>query len=80
MSKTRLDAAPRANRSRRRGDVPPYRHIPAQRERPDCIVAIEHDYEVGQIRADLEAPSNAASRDARRSGPGAIGEACNDEA
>lgn len=80
MRQARLDTAPRPNRPRRRADRAPNSDVPTHRERAHRVLGHEDDHEVGDVRADLEAPAEAARGDAGGRGPGAVGEAGDDEA
>jgi hypothetical protein len=75
----RLHAPAGADGPRGGADVAADRDIAAHGERAHGVFRVEHDHEVGDVRADLEAPADAAGRDARRRGPGAVGQARDDE-
>lgn len=79
MRKTRLHAPARANRARRSADVPANSNVPAHGERLHRVLAVEHHHKVRDVRTDLEAPADAAGRDARWRGPRAVWEASDDE-
>jgi hypothetical protein len=80
MCKTRLHTPPSPNGSCGRRDVAPYRHISAQREGSHCIIAVEHDDEICEVRSYLKTPSDSASGNARRRRPGTIGKTGDDDA
>ena len=80
MRERGLDTATRADGPRGGAYVPADGNVAAHGERADGVLAVEHDDEIGDVRADLEAPAEAAGRDAGGRGPGSVGEARNDEA
>ena len=80
MSEGRLHTAASADRTSRSADIATNSHIPSHRERTDSILAVQHDDEVRDIGTNLQPPTNATSRDAGWGGPGAVGQARDDEA
>jgi hypothetical protein len=80
MCQARLDAPASPNRPRRGADVPADSDVPAHGERADGVFRVENDDKVGDVGADLEAPSETACRDARGGRPGAVRETGDDEA
>ena len=75
----RLHGAAGADGARGGGDVAPDGDVAAHRERAHGLLRVEHDDEVGDVRADLQAPADAARRDARRRGPRAVRQPRDDE-
>lgn len=69
MGQRRLDAAARADGTRRGADVSSNCDIAAHGESKDGIVAVEDDDKVGDIGTYLEAPTETAGCDARGSRP-----------
>jgi hypothetical protein len=53
-------------------DVRPERDVGAAGEGVDCLGRVQHDDEVGDLRADLEAEARSRRRDRRRARPGAV--------
>lgn len=80
MCQARLDTPPRPNRPRSCADIAPDRDVATHRERAHGVLRVEHDHKVGDVRPNLEAPSETPCGDARGGGPGAVGEAGDDEA
>ena len=72
MRQGRLHTSPGPYRPRSSADVSPNRHVPSQGERLDGVFAIKHNHKIGNIRANLEAPTKPTGRNAGRGGPRAI--------
>ena len=79
MCQTRLDAPAGSDWPRRGADVPTDGDVPAHGECADGVFRVENDDKVGDVSADLEAPSETACRDARGGRPGAVWETGDDE-
>ena len=80
MRQTRLQAAARADRASSGADVAADSDVATHRERADSVVAVEDDDKVCDVRADLQAPAEAAGCDAGRGRPRSVWEARDDEA
>ena len=80
MCERRLDAAARPDGACAGADVAADGDVTADGEGADGVLAVEHDDKVGDVGADLETPTEAACRDARRGGPGAVREPGDDDA
>lgn len=65
MGKRGLDASSGANRTRAGTDVASNGNVPTHGESPDSVLAIQHDDEVRNIRANLEPPSYTTRCNAR---------------
>lgn len=64
MCQARLDASTGPDRPCRGADVSPNRHVAANGERADGVFRVEDDDKVGDVCADLEAPSETTCGDA----------------
>ena len=64
MRKCRLNRATRPNGTCGSRDVASDGYIPSQRKRTHGLLAVQHDDEVRDVCANLETPSNTASRNA----------------
>jgi hypothetical protein len=64
VREARLYTSTRSDRARCCANVATNSHVSANGERANRILRIKHDDEVGDVRANLEAPANPAGRDA----------------
>ncbi len=69
MRETRLDTPACTDRTSGSADVATDSDIPSKRESTNSILTVEDNDEICDIRADLEAPANAARGDTRWGGP-----------
>jgi hypothetical protein len=78
MRQRSLNTPSCSNRTSCGTDVTTNRHIPANTECPDGILAVEYDDKVCDVSANLQAPAYATGSDARGCRPRAVGESGND--